>query len=434
MNWNLYDDGCRTERPPHRNSHFEKEGFLKQKVKESLETRLNYWKNQKIAHDSFEGHCGNEMIKHRKSKSHFSRKSVGLEDLTLDKLSTLDQVYKLIETALTIFQNFSNFKSLKEQKELKKLEKNLEISLNLLSEEQKNSHLFLKLVESLLVQHNSEIISLKSEYESKLSALEKQKQENSPSVNDSKVFESFKNKINSLEDLLAHSDQQVLEKISEINEKSSEIVNLKNFVSSLTNDLNQVKSDMKDVESFWLFQQETLQKQSQELFEEVKRLEKEKESLKKQHEKNRNELMSSVESYKSQFSKAYEALSRADKQIELLKQEFLVKEKSYKEENEDLASRVGTLEKSLDHLRSDLEIAQDRIEARNFIVNQCKQDELIQLQSMISRLKHENQVLHKHNKDLSTLTQKLEEKLIRLTTEKLENISRSDKTIKKPKK
>ena len=144
--------------------------------------------------------------------------------------------------------------------------------------------------------------------------------------------------------------------------------------------------------------------------------------------------MSSVESYKSQFSKAYEALSRADKQIELLKQEFLVKEKSYKEENEDLASRVGTLEKSLDHLRSDLEIAQDRIEARNFIVNQCKQDELIQLQSMISRLKHENQVLHKHNKDLSTLTQKLEEKLIRLTTEKLENISRSDKTIKKPKK
>jgi chromosome segregation ATPase len=191
---------------------------------------------------------------------------------------------------------------------------------------------------------------------------------------------------------------------------------------------------MKDVESFWLFQQETLQKQSQELFEEVKRLEKEKESLKKQHEKNRNELMSSVESYKSQFSKAYEALSRADKQIELLKQEFLVKEKSYKEENEDLASRVGTLEKSLDHLRSDLEIAQDRIEARNFIVNQCKQDELIQLQSMISRLKHENQVLHKHNKDLSTLTQKLEEKLIRLTTEKLENISRSDKTIKKPKK
>lgn len=433
------NDGSRTERPNSRQETPNKDNFFQQKFKESLDSRLNFWKSKKSFNDSPNdkikplSSCSNSNFTHRKVKSQINeiKGTDCFKGIIEEKHDNVEQIQGNVQTALNVVLSLNGGLP-----GVGLAKQNLQVALYLLAEEQKTSKLFLKFLDSFVNQHRMELESLKSYLKSKYKKKSADEQKNSFNEQTSyqpipnphfPTIASLKNQIHSLESLLAESDRQVLEKIDEISEKSNEISNLKDYISSLTSDLHSLKSDMQSLEHYLQYQQENYSKHTDDLIKELEKSSKTKETS----EKSLKDQQQTIETYKSQFTKAYEALAIADSRLENMKLEHIEKENKLKQENYELKSSIIDLEKSYERLQHDLEIAQDRIQAREFIVTKSKEDQLMQLQALLTQQVHENQVLLKHNKEITVLNHKLEEKILKVLQDKQDHLSKSDKKVKK---
>src|SRR5574343_59209 len=94
------NDGSRTERPNSRQETPIKDNFFQQKFKESLDSRLNFWKSKKSFNDSpseqnkTSNSSSNSNLKHRKSKSQISqpRNSHSFEGIIEEKQNNVQQI------------------------------------------------------------------------------------------------------------------------------------------------------------------------------------------------------------------------------------------------------------------------------------------------------------------------------------------------------
>ena len=434
------NDGSRTERPSSRQETPSKDNFFQQKFKESLDSRLNFWKSKKSFTDSpsDQGKTlhSSSKLNHRKAKSQLNeaRQPACFKGMIEEKLNNVQQIQESLSTALTVLSGLNaGLPGVHLAKQ------NLQAALYLLAEEEKTSTFVLKFLKTFIDQQRLEMESLrlhlKGKYKAKASAEQRsslnEQTSHQPGPNpQAGALSSLKHQVQSLESLLAESDRQVLEKIEEINEKSNEVIKLKDYISSLTADLHAVKSDMKSLEHYLQYQQENYSKHTDDLLKELHKSSKTKESS----ERCLKDLQSAADNYKSQFAKACEALAVADDRLENLKLEHVETENKLKQENYELKAGILDLEKAYERLKHDLEIAQDRIQARDFIVAKAKEDQLSQLQAQLTRQMHENQVLIRHNKEITVLNHRLEEKIQRVLQDKhdkQDNPVKSEKKVKK---
>lgn len=421
--------------------------YIQQKLKESLDSHLESWKSNKnliSIHPHNKNNQYSPLLSHRKCKSDLSEESDDdLQTTAKENLSNLEKILNLVQTVLLNLDEDDDLN-------LRMCKKNLNRIVEMMSREVKNSKLLLKFLENFIQKqafelnsmrklmekdHQIEIQELNEKFEEVIEELMKQNKDLTRQVNENKAKDD---KIETLERLLTQSDKQILEKIDEITEKNQEIISLKDYIGNLTDDLHKLKGDMKELDRFFRHQQENSQNRIKDLLAEIDHLQQESEKVLKNSESQQSQLKKSAESYKTQFGKVYDALLKADDQLELLKHTFHTKESSLTQENsmltqqnQDLQCKLSSLQSLNDRLKKDLELALDRIEAREFIINRNKEEEIHKIQSTVMKLTEDLSTLHKLNQSLTKTNQKLESDLQRLHQEKQNFLQKSEKKVKK---
>lgn len=432
-----------------------KDTFLQQKLKESLDSHLDSWKNNKsqiTLLPKVKKQFAPQIFTHRKCKSDLSSESEDeLKSSFKENLSNLEKIFDLVQTVTVNIEN-------REENgvNLRFCRTNLNKILEMLSLEVQNSRLLLKFLENFIQKQAFEINSMRKmmekekneavqelndKYEEVVEELMKKNKELVRQVNQNQGRDGLLEKMETLESLLSESDKQVLGKIEEITEKNQEIGSLKEYIANLTEDLEKVKSDMQELDRYFRIQQESSQSRIKELVFELQNLQQESEKSLKSSEIQQNQFKKSADSYKAQFGKVYDALLRADDQLEHLKLTFCQKESVFTQQiqnlqslNQDLQLKNNSLQSLNDRIKKDLELALDRIEAREFIINRSKEEEIQKIQSTITKLSEESSALHKSNHHLSIQNHKLESQLQKYQQEKLQSLQKSEKKVKKPKK
>ena len=432
-----------------------KDTFLQQRLKESLESHLDSWKNNKsqiTLMPKAKKQSAPQIFTHRRCKSDLSSESEDdLKSSVIENLSNLEKIFDLVQTVTVNIENRGE-----NGVNLRFCRNNLNKILEMLSLEVQNSRLLLKFLENFIQKQAFEVNSMRKmmdkekevevqelndKYEEVVEELIKKNKELAREANQTKGKNGLLEEIQTLESLLAESDKQVLGKIEEITEKTQEIGSLKEYIANLTKDLDKVKADMQELNQYFRIQQETSQSHIKELVSELEHLRQESAKSFKSSESHNNQLKKSAESYKAQFGKVYDALLRADDQVEHLKLTFFQKESALTQQVQDLQSltqdlklKNNSLQSLNDHLKKDLELALDRIEAREFIINRSKEEEVQKLQSTVAKLSDELTTLHKSNHHLSILNHRLESQFQKFQQDKQQILQKSEKKPKKPKK
>lgn len=427
--------------------------FFRNKMKDLINYHLDYEKYNKklISADAlkeitqYENDDQPSIPYHRRAKSQDHEKPseiLQLKDSLLNKISTLEKISTLIKSANRISNSLENIEN--QEQLLSKISSSNHIFLtiqDLINNDINNYHLILTSLETfyqkqvneslnmkkdLAKRHKQQLEDLTKKNEGKIKALAQHNKFLASQKYENRLQQSFKDKIQSLENSLKISEFQAEDKADQVKQKNFEIQHLNDSIYKLKEQKEILEKQILDLEQLVKIQQESYQGQIYDLTSEVARLKNTSQDKVLAYENDITNYKYQAESSNYRLEQALSDLNFVDKQLDDTKKQVIEKDYII----DDLNLEIKRLDRIILDLKEAYDASQKSLETEKFIISQNKDSQIANLHDMIVKLESESNQLLKSNKELNLWNEKLESKMSSVSEKKSLKSSKSEKKIK----
>lgn len=432
--------------------------FFKNRVKEFINYHLDYAKYNKkiISEEAFEG-----LKKLEKEEALPKRKQVktekktenncefkGIRDGLLAKVSTLEKISGLIKSAQRVYENLEKAES--KEIVLSRISNSRQIYStiqDIIDKELDCFHISLSQFDTynqkqvfelagakkeMLLQHQSEIDSLKSKFDMKLKALTQHNKALSSNKNESKLNELFKEKIENLEGLNAETSAIIAEKSEHLRQKTSEISYLKQYINEQNEEISSLHKKIADLEALVTVQQDSYHGQIYDLTSEIARIKNlSQDNLLTQQMEN-SQFKYVAESATNRLDQVLSELHQCEDHLNYVTSQAKEREKFLSEENLDLRAEIERLDRIVITLKEELDQVPSAVEVESLrLSSRQKDEERDYLNEIIGKLDKESTQILNRNKELLAYNLQLEEQISKSKDSRSLKSSKSEKKMKK---